>query len=57
MLTPDPCPAASFFLSFFFLKKERERAQAGGAAEGGGEADFLLSREPSASLDPRTLGS
>ena len=32
-----------------------EKAQAGGAAVGEGEADSLLSREPNAGLDPRTL--
>jgi len=36
--------------------RERARAQAGGAAEGEGEAGFLLSREPDVGLDPRTLG-
>ena len=35
----------------------RERAQAGGAAEGEGEAGSLLSREPDVGLNPRTLGS
>jgi len=35
----------------------RERAQAGGAAEGEGEAYSPLSREPDMGLDPRTLGS
>jgi len=34
-----------------------ERAQAGGAAEGEGETDSLLSREPGAGFDPGTLGS
>jgi len=34
-----------------------ERAQAGGAAEGEGEADSLLSKEPDTGLNPRTLGS
>jgi len=33
-----------------------ERAQAGRAAEGEGEAGFLLSKEPDAGLDSRTLG-
>jgi len=33
----------------------RAGIQAGGAGEG--EAGFLLSREPDAGLDPRTLGS
>jgi len=35
----------------------REGTQAGGAAEGEGEAGFPRSREPSAGLNPRTLGS
>ena len=39
-----------------FYLFDRERAQAGRAAEGEGEADFLLSREPNMGLDPRTLG-
>ena len=53
-----------FILSYFIFKKilfiyltERERAQAGGAAEGEGEADFLLSREPDVGLDLKTLRS
>jgi len=33
----------------------REGTQAGGVGEG--EAGFLLSREPDAGLEPRTLGS
>ena len=41
--------------------RERESAQAEGTAEGAvegeGEAGSLLSREPDAELDPRTLGS
>jgi len=32
------------------------RARGGGGAEGEGEADSLLSGEPCAGLDPRTLG-
>ena len=36
--------------------RDRERESAGGAAEGEGEAGFLLSREPNAGLDPRTPG-
>jgi len=36
---------------------ERETAQAGGGAEGKGEADSPLSREPNAGLHPRTPGS
>jgi len=34
---------------------QRERAREGGGSEE--EADSLLSREPDAGLDPRTLGS
>ena len=34
----------------------RELAQAGVAAEGEGEADSLLSREPAMRFDPKTLG-
>jgi len=37
--------------------KEREKAEAGGTADGEGEADSLLSKEPDAGLDPRALGS
>ena len=46
--------------TFNFLKNilfERERAQAGRGAEGEGEADSPLSREPDVGLDPGTLGS
>ena len=53
-----------YFLFSFFFKKilfiyltDRERAQAGGEAEGEGEADFPLSWEPSVGLDPRTWRS
>ena len=47
-----------FFKDFIYLfAREREGAQAGRAAEGEGEAGFLLSREPKVRLDPRTLGS
>ena len=35
-------------------KRERERAPAEGTAEGEGEADSPLSREPKVGLDPRT---
>ena len=42
----------------YFFDRERESAQAGERqAEGEGEADSPLSREPNARLDPRTLGS
>ena len=34
----------------------RERDNSKGAAEGEGEADSLLSRNPDMGLDPRTLG-
>jgi len=37
-------------------EKERE-CTAGGAAEGEGEADSPLSREPNVGLHPRTLGT
>ena len=35
----------------------RENASSGGGAEGEGEANSLLSREPNVGLNPRTLGS
>jgi len=38
-------------------EREKERAQAGEATEGEGEAGCLLSGEPCAGFDPRTLGS
>ena len=41
----------------FIHLREREQAQAGGTAEGEGEAGSLLSGEPNAGLDPRILGS
>jgi len=55
----------SFLFSFkdFIHLRERERAhtseraQAGGAAEGEGETDSALSREPDVGLDLRTLRS
>ena len=49
---------ASFSLLFkrFYLFN-RERTQAGGDAEGEGEADSPLSREPDAGLNLRVLGS
>jgi len=37
--------------------REIERVQVRREAEGEGEADFPLSREPNMGLDPRTLGS
>jgi len=48
-----------FFLKILFIyltERDTVRAgsQAGGVGEG--EAGFLLSREPNAGLDPRTLG-
>jgi len=36
---------------------ERGNTEAGGAAEGGGEAGSRLSGEPDEGLDPRSLGS
>lgn len=44
-----------FFKNFIYLF---DREQAGRAAEGEGEGDAapLLSKEPDAGLDPRTLG-
>ena len=48
----------SFFKDFINLfEREKEHKQGEQQAEGEGEADFLLSREPNAELDPRTLGS
>ena len=41
----------------FIYLKESEKAQAGGAAEGKGEADTSLSGDPNQGLDPRTLRS
>ena len=38
-------------------ERDTERAQAGGEAEGEGEAGSPLCREPDMGLDPRTLGS
>ncbi|XP_048082622.1 epsin-2 isoform X6 [Ursus arctos] len=54
-LVTRPAPPAQSLNPF--LAPERERAQAGGAAEGEGEADSPPSGEPDAGLDPRTLGS
>ena len=45
-----------FFKDFIYLR-ETEHAQAEEGAEGEGEADSPLSREPDAGLYPRTLGS
>lgn len=36
---------------------KRERERTGRGAEGEGEVDSLLSREPDVRFDPRTLGS
>ena len=48
----------NFLKDFIYYVTERDTArvgtQAGGVGEG--EAGFLLSREPNAGLDPRTLG-
>ena len=38
-------------------EREREHTSKGGVAEGEGEADSPLSREPNVGLDPRTLRS
>jgi len=48
----------NYFLRFylFICQRERERAQAGGAAQGEGEAGPPVSRDPDAGPDPRTLG-
>lgn len=43
-----------FIFEDFIYLFVRDRAQAGRAAEG--EAGFLLSREPNAGLNPKTLG-
>ena len=45
----------SFFKDFVYLY-DRERAHAGGIAEGDGEADSALRREPNIGLDPRAPG-
>ena len=37
--------------------RERKKAQVGGRAEGGGEADSSLNSEPDKGLDPRALRS
>ena len=46
-----------FFKVLFIYLTENERAQIGGTAEGEGEADSPLSREPNMGLNPRTLES
>ena len=43
-----------FFKILFIYLRESERAQAGGPAEGEGEAGSPPSREPDVGLDPRT---
>ena len=44
-----------FLQDFIYLfDRESERTQAGGAAEGEGEAGFPLSKKPDMGLDPRT---
>ena len=42
---------------FIYLREhaEQEGAQAGGVADGEGEADSLPSREPNVGLKPKTL--
>ena len=46
------------FLKFIHLGEiRRDRAQAGGEAEGEGEADSLLSWEPNMGLNPRAWRS
>ena len=44
-------------LYLFIGQREKEHSQAGGAAEGLGEAASPLSREPNTGLDPRALRS
>ena len=46
-----------FFKDIIYLTVSRERAQAGGAAEGEGEADSPLEQGADAGQDPRTPGS
>ena len=46
-----------FYLFIYMTERERAHTQAGREANGQGEAGSLLSREPDAGLDPRTLGS
>ena len=43
------------FIYLFNTDRKGERTQVGGAAEGEGEADSPLSKEPDVGLDPRTL--
>ena len=46
------------WLIFYSFMRERERASiSGGEAEGEGETDSPLSREPDAGLHPKILGS
>jgi len=45
-----------YLAEMYGIHRPKERAQAGGAA-GRGRSRLLLSREPDAGLDPRTLGS
>ena len=55
----DMASRGTFFLKILFIYlTERERSQVGReAGRERGEAGSLLSREPDAGLDPRTLGS
>ena len=46
-----------FFKILFMYLRERKKQQSRGWAEGEGEADSLLSREPDSGLNPKTLGS
>ena len=46
-----------FFLKIFIYLRWRDSTQVGGGAEGEGEADSPLSKEPYAGLDLRTWGS
>ena len=45
------------FLKIYLFDRERERTQAGGVAEGEGEAGSPMSRDPNSGFQPRTLGS
>ena len=51
MQTPNAMDVTLFF-SFCLFIKEREKTQTEGGAEGEGEADSLLRREPDVGLDP-----